>query len=365
VSLLISVPRFQILTPAPTAATRHDQVIINELSPYIPVITMPVSSFHASDAGPSKVSEPAATSTIRPKSLVQLRDNLFLNPSTLHHLRTEAAERFLRWRDLNAALRAPESPTVHPLDVTSSREPFNSNASQPQLRGMVRNAGSARSSSTMFNLQMMPQLVPTRAPLPAPVPPQLPGVEEHPRDWIWNWESRFSRDVFEQQQRHPLPAFSTSPAVSGASAPPVRIPLSVATSSRAIVGLSCPTGTIGDGCRIQSPPIPHAPSPAHSADGHDEDKSGDRIADDPLHLRSVARIAASIVPALFRRYRFFRSRTSTQDHAVHRQERRREREKHQGGMSLGTFGFGVSVGVVLSIFIVGVGMELSNCIWST
>src|ERR1700733_6342070 len=142
-----SCPGYQIrsLTRARfEASTRHDQVIINELSPYIPVITVTMSSL-LSDAGSSKVSvtpESAATSTVRPKSLVQLRDSLFLSPSTLHHLRTEAAERFLRWRDLNAALRSPESPTVHPLDVLGSRE-LSHNAGHPQMR---RSAGGTRSS---------------------------------------------------------------------------------------------------------------------------------------------------------------------------------------------------------------------------
>jgi len=318
-----------------------------------------------SDAGSSKVSvapESAATSTVRPKSLVQLRDSLFLSPSTLHHLRTEAAERFLRWRDLNAALRSPESPTVHPLDVLGSRE-LSHNAGHPQMR---RSAGGTRLSGGALHSQEVPKSVLARTPLQGTVRSQPRGVaDEHNGGWMWNWESRFSRDVLDQQQRHPLPATATSrPPLSSAST--TRVPLSVVTSNSAIAELSRPTGTIKNGDQLRSPPIPHDPSPVRSAGGREdgEDKSGGREADDPLNLRSVARIAVSLVPALLRRYRILRPRPATQTHAVRRREGRHKRERDEGIMSWGMFGLGVSVGVMLSICIVGIGVELSNRVWS-
>lgn len=345
---------------APKASTRHDQVIINELSPYIPVITMPIPLPHPYGPVLSKASsspESATTSTVRPKSLTQLRDNLFLNPSTLHHLRIEAAERFLRWRDLNAALRAPESPTVHPLDVVGSRELPN-NASRPPAHGRVGSASSARPSSTIFRTQNMPQSVPAHTPLPGTVrSPLLDVEEEHVRDWMWNWESRFSRDVLEQQRRHPLSTVSSSSVVAGTSV--TRVPLSVDTSGGAIAGPIRPSSAMQNGGRFRSPPIPHQPSPVRSTDCHGDrgGEPGRHERDDPLHLRSVARIAASILPALLRRYRILRPR-------ARRRERRQERERREESMSWCMFGFGVSVGVVLSICIVGIGMELSNRIWT-
>lgn len=362
----LSSPGYQIrsLTQARfEASTRHDQVIINELSPYIPVITVTISSL-LSDVGSSKVSvapQSAATSTVQPKSLVQLRDSLFLSPSTLHHLRTEAAERFLRWRDLNAALRSPESPTVHPLDVLGSHE-LSHNSGHPQMR---RSAGGTRSSGGALHSQTEPKSMPARTPLQGTVRSQPRGVaDEHTGGWMWNWESRFSRDVLDQQQRHPLPATALSRPLPSEST--ARVPLSVVTSSSAIAELSHPTGAIRNGDRLRSPPIPHDPSPVRSTDGQEdgEDKSGGREADDPLHLRSVARIAVSLVPALLRRYRVLRSRPATQTHAARRRERQHKREGDEGTMSWGMFGLGVSVGVMLSICIVGIGVELSNRVWS-
>jgi len=302
----------------------------------------------------------AATSTVRPKSLVQLRDSLFLSPSTLHHLRTEAAERFLRWRDLNAALRSPESPTVHPLDVLGSHE-LSHNAAHPQLQ---RSAGGTRSSGGALHSQTERKPLPVRTPLQGTMRSQLRGVADEHTGWMWNWESRFSRDVLDQQQRHPLPATATSRPLPRAST--ARIPLSVVTSNSAIAELSHPTGAIRNRDPLRSPPIPHDPSPVRSADGREdgEDKSGGREADDPLHLRSVARIAVSLVPALLRRYRILRSRPATQTHAARRRERQHKREGDEGIMSWGMFGLGVSVGVMLSICIVGIGVELSSRVWS-
>lgn len=214
------------LTVASTASTRHDQTIINELSPYIPLITLSPGSPYVTHAHPltfhpsSSSAESAATSTFRPRSLRELRDNLFLNPSTLHHLRTEAAERFLRWRDLNAALRQPDSPTVHPLDIHNSRESPSGSTSRPQAgRGRANSTSSVRSSGIIFGSS---QIAPMQRAMSGGVRSALAGVDEeedqdHQPDWMWNWESRFSRDVREQQQqqqrRQPLASTSGSSTI--------------------------------------------------------------------------------------------------------------------------------------------------------
>lgn len=93
----------------------------------------------------------------------------------------------------------------------------------------------------------------------------------------------------------------------------------------------------------------------------------DRAEDDPLHLRSVARLAVSLIPALLRRYTWGRprrpSRTRESD-AGRGRPRPPVPTRPNGGMSWGMFGLGVSVGVVLSICIVGIGVELTNRVGS-
>lgn len=338
-------------------------------------------TFHPS----SSAAESAATSTFRPRSLRELRDNLFLNPSTLHHLRTEAAERFLRWRDLNAALRQPDSPTVHPLDMHNSRESPPGSMLRPQAgRGRANSTSSVRSSGIIFGSS---QITPTRPSrqraMSGGVRSALAGVEEedHQPDWMWNWESRFSRDVREQQQQQRRqPPASTSASFTG-PAPlniPTRMPLASTTSSSTILELTgspsprLPLSVVRDRMRaIPSPPALRESSPPRAGNLSDASNAEDE-SDDPLHLRSVLRLAVSVVPALFRRYRLAGRASSSAVTRVSSRSRRRshstDSERSHGGkgrrkepkMSWGMFGLGVSVGVVISICIVGLGVELSQ-----
>lgn len=317
----------------------------------------------------SSSADSPATSTFRPQTVHQLRDSLFLNPSTLHHLRTEAGERFLRWRDLNAALRQPDSPTVHPLEVNNSREMVPSSSasgSRPQNRGRASSVSTVRSSGIIFSSsQSTPRITNNRPSLSGgAVRSPLAGVEEERQaDWMWNWESRFSRDVQEQQQRQPLvSSTSTSSRPQLNSLSTARMPLAATMPRSTILELSNPAATLRD---RRSPPILHDPSPARSsADEPDEP-------DDPLHLRSVARLAVSVVPALLHRYRIIGRRDTSRrrrhvigGHITDRGGGGKDKgSPRDRGMSWGMFGLGVSVGVVLSICIVGIGMELSQRVW--
>lgn len=192
----------------------------------------------------------------------------------------------------------------------------------------------------------------------------LAGVEEERQaDWMWNWESRFSRDVKEQQERQPLaslPSTSSRPQLNSIST--ARMPLAATMPRSTILELSNPVATLRN---RRSPPILHDPSPPRSSADEPNEP------DDPLHLRSVARLAVSVVPALLRRYRIIGRRdTGRRRHHVLRgqttdgggggKDQGRPRDR---GMSWGMFGLGVSVGVVLSICIVGIGMELSQRVW--
>ncbi|KAF8310361.1 hypothetical protein DL93DRAFT_2099431 [Clavulina sp. PMI_390] len=473
-------------------STRHDQLMINELAPYIPVITLPYpppphtasssnhsqhhfSHNHHHNYYPSSA-DAAATSTFRPHSLAHLRDSLFLNPSVLHHLRTEAGERFLRWRDLSAALRQPDSPTVHPLDVISSRDGIlgigtttsTTNPMRPfQTRGRAASMSSVgrssdrssgggmlifgSSQSTVVHHISTPQRPGhSRANLSSS-PLGLAGVNEEeddsedgyhsagdePRqpDWMWDWESRFSRDVREQQKRRSPNSSSnlgagttaggaggvgqsltssTRPTLStlrttmgigagaGTTGITPRIPLAAATSESTMLELGTeldPPPTLGtlrsyshlrqrQQQRLHPSMLHHDVSPPrHDAGDERESERGPEHEEyDPLHMRSVARLAVSVIPALIRRYfvplpllrprrqqqqqqRLLtsgsaRSRSSTRRHKEKKEEDGQEGGGGGGKLSWGMFGLGVSVGVVLSICIVGIGIELSQLVWN-
>ncbi|TFK31776.1 hypothetical protein BDQ12DRAFT_618299 [Crucibulum laeve] len=80
----------------PSSPTTLDRLIINSLGPHVPIIVLP--SLHPNrDRGISKLS------SFRPPSAVALRVGLFHSPETVALLRSEATDRFLRWREVERA----------------------------------------------------------------------------------------------------------------------------------------------------------------------------------------------------------------------------------------------------------------------
>ncbi len=78
------------------ALSPRDRAIVDGLGAHIPVVLLP--------AGPRSLRLPV--SAFRPSSTHALRAGIFHSPETLSLLRGEAAERFLRWREVERAVRS-------------------------------------------------------------------------------------------------------------------------------------------------------------------------------------------------------------------------------------------------------------------
>ena len=76
-----------------TSPTHFDTSLVEKLSPHIPVIALPPFP-------PSRRSS-QHLSSFRPANSAALRSYLFRSPETLACLRMEAADRFLRWREVH------------------------------------------------------------------------------------------------------------------------------------------------------------------------------------------------------------------------------------------------------------------------
>lgn len=76
-----------------TSPTHLDTSLVERLSPHIPVIALPPFP-------PSRRSS-QHLSSFRPANSAALRSYLFRSPETLASLRMEAADRFLRWREVH------------------------------------------------------------------------------------------------------------------------------------------------------------------------------------------------------------------------------------------------------------------------
>lgn len=109
-----------ILTP--TSPTHFDTSLVEQLSSHIPVIGLPPFP-------PSRRSS-HHLSSFRPADSSALRSHLFRSPETLASLRMEAADRFLRWREVHRVHNAltlsvvTTSPTVlkaHPPSPAKTR----------------------------------------------------------------------------------------------------------------------------------------------------------------------------------------------------------------------------------------------------
>ena len=103
-----------ILTP--TSPTHFDTSLVEQLSPHIPIIALPPF--------PSSRRSSQHLSSFRPPNSTALRSHLFRSPETLTSLRMEAADRFLRWREvdrvhnaltLSVAATSPTYPQVHQI----------------------------------------------------------------------------------------------------------------------------------------------------------------------------------------------------------------------------------------------------------
>ncbi|KAF9561419.1 hypothetical protein CPC08DRAFT_817699 [Agrocybe pediades] len=90
----------------PSPPTSLDKEIILALSTHIPLIVLPRLHGPGRRLGePSSISSQAAKlSSFKPASAVALRTGLFHSPETVALLRSEAADRFMRWREVERAV---------------------------------------------------------------------------------------------------------------------------------------------------------------------------------------------------------------------------------------------------------------------
>ncbi|KAF8962285.1 hypothetical protein BDZ97DRAFT_1759354 [Flammula alnicola] len=89
----------------PSPPTALDQEIITTLSTHIPLIVLPrLQGPHRGIKSTSTLFHSAKLSTFRPASAVALRHGLFRSPETVSLLRSEAVDRFLKWREVERAV---------------------------------------------------------------------------------------------------------------------------------------------------------------------------------------------------------------------------------------------------------------------
>ena len=85
--------------------TLLDVAIIESLESYIPIIVLPrLSGPHRRPNTPHIDKKKFKLSSFKPTSAVALRTGLFHSPETAGLLRAEAADRFLRWREVERAV---------------------------------------------------------------------------------------------------------------------------------------------------------------------------------------------------------------------------------------------------------------------
>ncbi|PFH51159.1 hypothetical protein AMATHDRAFT_143228 [Amanita thiersii Skay4041] len=91
------------LLPPSSALDYVDRRLISEIGPFIPIIVLP--SLSTGSYGPAEETwRPMPISSFRPATLGALRSGLFHSPETLSQLRSQAADRFLRWREIECAV---------------------------------------------------------------------------------------------------------------------------------------------------------------------------------------------------------------------------------------------------------------------
>ncbi|KAF8336889.1 uncharacterized protein EI90DRAFT_3044013 [Cantharellus anzutake] len=326
----------------PSTPNEIDVSLVRDLAPHIPIIPIHASTpiphlSHRRNVAPHPASaitnspfSSLAISTIRPSSLSQLRDLLFHSPSVLTHLRTEAAERFLRWRDLNAALRQLSSSTSSLAASISRHSAIHRRPRSSTTRAALP---PSFSSTTMMNDHE---------------DQQHPDSDEHllPNPWMWNWESRFSRDVRDAANT----LRTDDPAGTYEEDGEAGMTLEKASSSRTVGSSSLRRSNsqrLGNG-------VPGGRSLYLPPHGHS----------DPLHLRSIAVSVMSVVPMLgLRLFGFRRSRSNGHRRSTATAPAPESGPSSSGGRGptkhfpWGLFGLGVSVGVAISLCVVGLGLN--------
>lgn len=127
-----------------------DQVVIDNVSSQIPVILFP-SSHRQHRLNIQDLS------SFRPSSTAALRTGLFRSPETLTSLRSEAADRFLRWREIERAVNS----------INSRRRPTAIQSPSSYLLGGATEYASGVPETPIWNKS----------------------------NWESEWESRLSQDV--------------------------------------------------------------------------------------------------------------------------------------------------------------------------
>ncbi|TFY64575.1 hypothetical protein EVG20_g5896 [Dentipellis fragilis] len=91
-----SVPFYTAVVLLNITSSPQERTIIDRLSAHIPIITLPPVASHSRQR--------LKLSAFRPASAYALRAGLFRSPETLALLRSETADRFLRWREVERAV---------------------------------------------------------------------------------------------------------------------------------------------------------------------------------------------------------------------------------------------------------------------
>ena len=98
---------FPSLILLPASLSSMERTLVESLSQHIPIIILPPSSLTSSGNPSRELAQrhrSSHLSSFHPASLDTLRTGLFRTPSVLATLRTEAASRFLRWREVERAV---------------------------------------------------------------------------------------------------------------------------------------------------------------------------------------------------------------------------------------------------------------------
>jgi hypothetical protein len=108
-----------LLTLHHTGPSTSEDGPIDLLTPHIPVILM--------RHGPDHTHFPSRPhmSSFRPRSAAALRNGLFRSPETLSSLRYEAAERFLRWREVECAVEGINASHRETISLSSNEPLWN------------------------------------------------------------------------------------------------------------------------------------------------------------------------------------------------------------------------------------------------
>lgn len=108
-----------LLTLQYTGPSASEDGPIDLLTPHIPVILM--------RHGPDHTHFPSRPhmSSFRPRSAAALRNGLFRSPETLSSLRYEAAERFLRWREVECAVERINASHRETMSLSSNEPLWN------------------------------------------------------------------------------------------------------------------------------------------------------------------------------------------------------------------------------------------------